>query len=430
MQFLYYSVAFLAGAALTWALLKLRVQAQQAVLIERCAAAERTQSETKQTLEAARLQILDLNTRLAKADADLQNANTRMQEYARDFEAMQNRLKTEFENLANRILEEKSSKFTAQNKTNLEQLLGPLKTQIGEFKTRVEHVYNTETADRSALRQQIDSLKDLNQKINEEAKNLTLALKGDSKAQGNWGELILEKVLESSGLKKGTEYVVQNSLKTDEGKTVRPDVIINLPENKHFVIDSKVSLTAYEQYCSSENSEDQKLLLKEHIKSVRKHVDELADKKYHDLYQINAPDFVFMFVPVEPAFSLALRSDGSLFTDAFERKVILVTPTTLLATLRTVDQIWKQELQTRNALEIARKSGDLYDKFVMFYTSLEKVNSKLNETQTAFKDVFDDVKTGRGNLIKRVEDIKKLGIKASKELPPNVMQQAIETDQA
>ena len=256
MQFLYYSVAFLAGAALTWALLKLRVQAQQAVLIERCAAAERTQSETKQTLEAARLQILDLNTRLAKADADLQNANTRMQEYARDFEAMQNRLKTEFENLANRILEEKSSKFTAQNKTNLEQLLGPLKTQIGEFKTRVEHVYNTETADRSALRQQIDSLKDLNQKINEEAKNLTLALKGDSKAQGNWGELILEKVLESSGLKKGTEYVVQNSLKTDEGKTVRPDVIINLPENKHFVIDSKVSLTAYEQYCSSEEEQE------------------------------------------------------------------------------------------------------------------------------------------------------------------------------
>ena len=430
MQFLYYSVAFLAGAALTWALLKLRVQAQQAVLIERCAAAERTQSETKQTLEAARLQILDLNTRLAKADADLQNANTRMQEYARDFEAMQNRLKTEFENLANRILEEKSSKFTAQNQNNLEQLLGPLKTQIGEFKTRVEHVYNTETADRSALRQQIDSLKDLNQKINEEAKNLTLALKGDSKAQGNWGELILEKVLESSGLKKGTEYVVQNSLKTDEGKTVRPDVIINLPENKHFIIDSKVSLTAYEQYCSSENSDDQKVLLKEHIKSVRKHVDELAAKKYHDLYQINAPDFVFMFVPVEPAFSLALRSDGNLFIDAFERKVILVTPTTLLATLRTVDQIWKQELQTRNALEIARKSGDLYDKFVLFYTSLEKVNSKLNETQTAFKDVFDDVKTGRGNLIKRVEDIKKLGIKASKELPPNVMQQAIETDQA
>lgn len=430
MQFLYLSVAFVAGVTLTWSLLRLRGQAHQATLLERCAAADRTYAEAKQELDVARSQIVVLSAQAAKADADLQNANNRMQEYAGNLEAMQSRLKTEFENLANRILEEKSSKFTAQNQTNLEQLLGPLKTQIGEFKTRVEHVYNTETADRSALRQQIDTLKDLNQKINEEAKNLTLALKGDSKAQGNWGELILEKVLESSGLKKGTEYVVQNSLKTDEGKTVRPDVIINLPENKHFIIDSKVSLTAYEQYCSSENSEDQKVLLKEHIKSVRKHVDELAAKKYHDLYQINAPDFVFMFVPVEPAFSLALRSDGNLFIDAFERKVILVTPTTLLATLRTVDQIWKQELQTRNALEIARKSGDLYDKFVIFYTSLEKVNAKLNETQTAFKDVFDDVKTGRGNLIKRVEDIKKLGIKASKELPPNVMQQAIETDQA
>jgi len=430
MQFLYLSVAFVAGVTLTWLLLRLRGQAHQATLLERCAAADRTYADAKQELDVARSQIVVLSAQAAKADADLQNANNRMQEYAGNLEAMQSRLKTEFENLANRILEEKSSRFTAQNQTNLEQLLGPLKTQIGEFKTRVEHVYNTETADRSALRQQIDTLKDLNQKINEEAKNLTLALKGDSKAQGNWGELILEKVLESSGLKKGTEYVVQNSLKTDEGKTVRPDVIINLPENKHFIIDSKVSLTAYEQYCSSENSEDQKVLLKEHIKSVRKHVDELAAKKYHDLYQINAPDFVFMFVPVEPAFSLALRSDGNLFIDAFERKVILVTPTTLLATLRTVDQIWKQELQTRNALEIARKSGDLYDKFVMFYTSLEKVNSKLNETQTAFKDVFDDVKTGRGNLIKRVEDIKKLGIKASKELPPNVMQQAIETDQA
>jgi DNA recombination protein RmuC len=430
MQILYCSLAFVAGAVLTWLLLKLRLQAQQAALIERSAAAERNQVVAKQELAAARDQVLGLNTRLAKADADLQNANTRMQEYARDLDAMQNRLKIEFENLANRILEEKSNKFTAQNQTNLEQVLGPLKTQIGEFKNRVEQVYTAETADRSALRQQIDSLKDLNQKINEEAKNLTLALKGDSKAQGNWGELILEKVLESSGLKKGTEYMVQSSLKNEDGKNLRPDVIINLPDQKHFVVDSKVSLTAYEQYCSCENSEDQKILLKEHIKSVRKHVDELAAKKYHDLYQINAPDFVFMFVPVEPAFSLALRSDGSLFTDAFEKKVILVTPTTLLATLRTVDQIWKQELQTRNALEIARKSGDLYDKFVMFYTSLEKVNSKLNETQTAFNDVFDDVKTGRGNLIKRVEDIKKLGIKASKELPSNVMQQAIETDQA
>ena len=429
MQFLYCSLAFVAGAILTWVLLRLRVQAQQAALIERCSAVDRNQAETKQELEASRLQVVDLSAQVAKADADLKNANARMQEYARDLEAMQNRLKTEFENLANRILEEKSSKFTAQNQTNLEQLLGPLKTQIGEFKNRVEQVYTTETADRSALRQQIDSLKDLNQKINEEAKNLTLALKGDSKTQGNWGELILEKVLESSGLKKGTEYVVQNSLKNEEGKNLRPDVVINLPDKKHFVIDSKVSLTAYEQYCSCENSEDQKILLKEHIKSVRKHVDELAGKKYHDLYQINAPDFVFMFVPVEPAFSLALRSDGSLFTDAFEKKVILVTPTTLLATLRTVDQIWKQELQTRNALEIARKSGDLYDKFVLFYTSLEKVHSKLNETQSAFKDAFDDLKNGRGNLIKRVEDIKKLGIKASKELPAQVVQQAIETDQ-
>ena len=429
MEILYYLIAFVIGSIVTWFIARSTTESRLNVLQERHAKSEKLLEDEKTKLGESQAQVVELSNKLGGLETSLVYEKIKVAAYAQDLDAMQTRLKTEFENLANKILEEKSSKFTAQNQTNLEQLLGPLKTQIGEFKNRVDQVHTDEMTDRSALRQQIESLKDLNQKINEEAKNLTLALKGDAKTQGNWGELILEKVLEGSGLQKGVEYAVQNSMKNDQGDELRPDVIINLPDKKHFVVDSKVSLTAYEQYCNCENIDEQKQLLKEHIKSMRKHVTGLSDKKYQDLYQINAPDFVFMFVPVEPAFSLALRSDGSLFTDAFEKKIILVTPTTLLATLRTVDQIWKQELQTRNAIDIARKSGDLYDKFVLFYGSLEKIGAKLKDTQDAFADALGHLKDGRGNLVKRVEDIKKLGAKASKELPTDVVQKAIETDE-
>jgi DNA recombination protein RmuC len=292
----------------------------------------------------------------------------------------------------------------------------------------VEEVHAKETTSLAVLLNQIESLTRLNAEVTEETKNLTLALKGDPKAQGNWGELILEKVLENSGLTAGVEFTVQTTLKSDEGSNLRPDVVINLPDNKHFVIDSKVSLTAYERSCSAREPDEQEAALKAHVQSVCGHVEELARKKYLDLYGITAPDFVFMFIPVEPAFSSALRADQTLFNDAFAMKVVLVPPSTLLATLRTVAQIWKQEKQTRNALEIARRSGALYDKFVGFYEDLKDIGTKLNATRDTYDAALNKLKDGRGNLIKSVEDIKKLGAKAAKELPSVLVQEAIEED--
>jgi DNA recombination protein RmuC len=428
MEIFYCAIAFLAGGVITWLIQSARSRADQGVLTERNNLLEGNQGETKGQLTQSQAQVLALTGTLATAQADLANAERRMQEYSREIEAMQSRLKTEFENLANRILDEKTAKFTAQNQKNLDQLLNPLKTQIGEFKTKVEEVHTSETADRAALRTQIESLTKLNALITEEAKNLTLALKGDSKTQGNWGEMILEKILENSGLTPGIEFTVQTTLKGEEQPIARPDVVINLPEKRNLVIDSKVSLTAYERYCSATDPEEQAAALKEHVRSVRVHVEELAKRKYQDLYQITAPDFVFMFVPIEPAFSRAVQEDRALFNDAFEKKVILLTPSTLLATLRIVAQIWKQEKQTRNTQEIARRSGALYDKFVGLYDDLIEIGTKLNATGEVYQAALNKLKTGRGNLIKSVEDIKKLGAKASKELPSGLVQEAGEED--
>jgi DNA recombination protein RmuC len=404
----------------------LRHKAEWAALEAKTAQLENSLSLGKVEIAQAQGQVLQLTSSLATARANLANADLRLENNAREIEVLQTRLKTEFENLANRILEEKSTRFTAQNQTNLDQVLGPLKTQIHEFKQRIEQVYSNETADRAALRTQIESLRALNTQVTEEARNLTLALKGDSKAQGNWGELILERVLERSGLTRGVEFTVQTTLKSEEGSNLRPDVIIHLPENKHLVIDSKVSLTAYERCFSAVDSETQEAALREHVQSVRKHVEELASKKYQDLYQISAPDFVFMFLPVEPAFTRALQADSSLFNEAFEKKVILVTPSTLLATLRTVAHIWKQEKQTRHALDIAKKSGALYDKFVGLYEDLTDLGDKLKSASDCHRDALNKLREGPGNLIKRVEDIKRLGAKAGKSLPSQLVEEAEE----
>jgi DNA recombination protein RmuC len=428
MEILYTTIGLTAGGVIAWLIQSLRSRGELRVLTELNTALDRNLGETKSQLALMQNQVLELTSTLATAKADLVNAQNRMHEYSRDLDQMQTRLKTEFQNLANQILEEKTAKFTAQNQVNLEQLLSPLKLQIGEFKQKVEDVYTIETADRAVLRNEIESLRKLNAVVTEEAQNLTLALKGDSKAQGNWGELILEKVLENSGLNAGEEFTVQTTLKSDSGFNLRPDVVIHLPESKHFVVDSKVSLTAYERYCSATDPSEQEAALKEHVGSIRSHVEELARKKYQDLYQINAPDFVFMFVPIEPAFSRALQGDHALFNDAFEKRVILVTPSTLLATLRTVAQIWKQEKQTRNALEIAKKSGALYDKFVGLYEDLTEIGSKLNATTEVYHSALNKLKHGRGNLIKSVEDIKKLVARAGKDLPAVLVQEAGEED--
>jgi DNA recombination protein RmuC len=421
-------IGALPAALLVWLFLSSRCRAEHRVLADRNARLETELAEAKKLAAQLQAQLTQLTANLATAQTELVHSEKRQAEFARELEQMQQRNQTAFENLANRLLDEKAARFTAQNQTNLDQLLSPLKQQLTDFKKKVEDVYTHETAERRALREQIESLRGLNLQVTEDARNLTLALKGDSKAQGTWGELILERVLERSGLTRDVEFTVQTNLKSDTGANLRPDVLIHLPQQKHFVIDSKVSLTAYERSCSAETPDGRAKALLLHAQSIRAHVQELAEKNYQDLYQITAPDFVFMFIPVEPALGAALQADAAIFNDAFDRKVILVTPSTLLVTLRTVAQIWKQEKQTRNALEIARKSGALYDKFEGLYQDLLAVGDKLRQATAAHQDALDKLKHGRGNLISRVEDLKKLGAKAQKALPGGLVEEASEAD--
>jgi DNA recombination protein RmuC len=419
-------IGALGGGAAVWFALSARSRAEQKSLAD---ANTRLQADlTSARAEAGQLnsRVTQLTGDLATANANLVHSEKRQQEVAQQIEQMQANNRTEFENIANRVLDDKTAKFTTQNQTNLTQLLDPLRQQIGEFKEKVEAVHTDDKLDRASLLFQIKSLKELNAQVTEDAKNLTLALKGDSKVQGDWGEMILERVLERSGLTKGVEFSVQENLKTDTGANVRPDVIINLPDKKHFVVDSKVSLTAYERYCSAQDPEERERALKQHAQSLRAHVQELANSSYESLYQITTPDFVFMFIPIEPALGVALQADSAIFNDAFDKKVILVTPSTLLVTLRTVEQIWKQEKQTRNALDIARKSGLLYDKFEGLYRDLLKVGDKLKEASAVHQEALDKLKTGRGNLFGKVEELKKLGAKAQKSLPDGVLEEAAE----
>jgi len=416
------------GVGLLRLLLAPRFRAERAALAERNRRLEADLSEARN--QAVRLQdrVNLLTGELAASQANLTHSEASRQAISVEVEQRQARNQAEFENLANRILEEKAARFATQNQTNLHQLLQPLQQQIGEFKQRVEATHTDDKADRASLLAQIQSLKELNAQVTADARNLALALKGDSKTQGAWGELILERILERSGLTKGIEFSVQENLKSDTGANLRPDVIIHLPESRHLVVDSKVSLTAYERSCSADDPEERKVAIKEHAQSLRGHVEELAEKNYANLYGITAPDFVFMFIPVEPALGAALQADGGVFNDAFDQKVILVTPATLLVTLRTVAQIWKQEKQTRNALEIARKSGALYDKFEGLYRDLLEVGDKLKQASGAHQDALDKLKTGRGNLIGRVEDIKRLGAKTQKSLPGDLVDQALEIE--
>ena len=422
------SAGGLAGSAICWLFLSVRLRSERQLLAEKAARLETDLAEAK--TQAARLQdrLTSLTGELAAARANLTHAEARQEEVSREIERMQARNQAEFENLANRILEEKSARFTTQNQANLHQLLDPLKQQITEFKQKVEATHTDDKVDRASLLVQIQSLKDLNTQVTADARNLALALKGDSKTQGAWGELILERILERSGLTKGIEFTVQENLKSDTGANLRPDVIIHLPEKRHFVVDAKVSLTAYERFCSTADPEERKAALRQHTQSLRAHVQELADKNYASLYAITTPDFVFMFIPIEPALGAALQGDSALFNDAFDRKVILVTPSTLLVTLRTVAEIWKQENQTRNALEIARKSGALYDKFEGLYRDLLEVGNKLNQAAAAHADALSKLKTGRGNLISRVEEIKKLGAKTQKSLPADLLDEGLSAE--
>ncbi|GLB50152.1 DNA recombination protein RmuC [Neptunitalea lumnitzerae] len=352
---------------------------------------------------------------LSKKEADYIHLHERSTEQKGELEKLQEKFTKEFENLANKILDEKSSKFTEQNKENIKNILSPLQEKIQLFERKVEDSNKENVIRHASMTEQLKSLKELNQQITKEASNLTKALKGDTKMQGNWGELVLERVLEKSGLEKDSEYTVQNSFTTEEGKRVLPDVIIHLPENKKMIVDSKVSLIAYERYVNEEDEALKPSLLKEHLLSVKKHVEQLSAKNYHELYKIESPDFVLLFIPLEPAFAAASQLDTNLYTWAFEKNIVIVTPSTLLATLRTIDSMWQNEKQHKNALDIAIQAGRLYDQFKGLLEDFEKIGKQLQTVQNTYSGTMTKL-TGRGNLLTKVEKLKKLGAKASKQI--------------
>ncbi len=344
-------------------------------------------------------------------------------EQKEEVEKLQEKFTKEFENLANKILDEKSTKFTEQNQKNIKLILSPLQEKIQLFEKKVEENQKESISIHSALREQLLNLQSQNLKITQEAENLTKALKGDSKMQGNWGELVLERVLEKSGLEKDREYSIQQNFKREDGSRVMPDVIIHLPDGKKMVVDSKVSLTDYERFVNA-SDEDKPKFLKDHINSLRRHVEQLSAKKYEDLYEMESPDFVLMFVPIEPAFAIAINEDNSLYNKAFEQNIVIVTPSTLLATLRTIDSMWSNEKQQRNAMEIARQAGALYDKFVGFMNDLTQVGKKMDDAKGEYKNAMNKLFDGRGNIITSIEKLRTMGAKAKKALPEPILKRA------
>lgn len=362
---------------------------------------------------------------LERTDATLSSERKQAQEKIDLLNQAQESLKLEFHNLANRIMEEKSEKFTLQNKTNIESLMTPLREQLKDFKKKVEDTYDKESKERVSLQEQIINLQKLNNQLSEDAHNLTLALKGNSKTQGNWGELILERILEQSGLEKGREYETQSSFSQEDSgsqqKRYQPDVLIHLPEGKTIIVDSKVSLTAYESFCSEENDKAKQKALKEHVRSVKKHINELSEKTYHNIDSLNTLDFVVMFMPIEAAFLLAMQEDQGLYTYAMDRNIFIVSPSNLLVMLRTINHTWRNEKQNQNAWKIADKAGRLYDKFVGFVEDMDDIGKKINQTQKSWEAGMNKLQWGTGNLVKRTEELKKLGAKTNKALPENLL---------
>ncbi len=397
------ALAFVAGALISGLLVYFKLKAQN-------------------TADLAQMQA-DLLAAQMKNDLlsqSLQEQKSLMAETKKQQDELAQRMNTQFEVMAQKIFEEKSAKFTDQNHKNIASVLEPLKERIKDFEKKVEETYSTERSERGVLRGELTKLMELNKVMSAETQNLTKALKGEVKTQGNWGELILENILERSGLRKGEEYIIQGTdmdLRGEDGQILRPDVIVNLPDEKHLIVDSKMTLIAYEQYSSAETAEEQERLGKLHIDSLKKHIDGLSDKKYHAADKLISPDFVILFMPLEPAFALAFKLKPDLFQYAWEKNVAIVSPTTLLATLRTVAALWKQDRQEKNALEIAKRGGLLYDKFAGLLKDLQHLGNKLEDAQKAHEDVIKKVSEGRGNLIDQVEDLKRLGAKTEKSLP-------------
>lgn len=414
--------------------LDLQLERYQIQFREQIAELREQSREARSAVEKQLQEVCDQREKIRKEKDFLQNELTRRnsefeslaERNVRDKEEvgkLQEKFSKEFENLANRILEQKSEKFTLLNKENIQNLLDPLNTKIKSFEEKVEK-NGTDFIERHAqLGKQLEYLNQQNVKISEEATNLTKALKGDSKMQGNWGEMVLERVLERSGLQKDNEYFVQQHFTTEEGKRALPDVVIHLPGEKKMIIDSKVSLSAYERYINDEDEAGKKTHLKNHLISVKKRVDELGAKNYHSLYQMESPDFVLLFIPIEAAFAVASNEYPDLYTEAFDKNIIIVTPTTLLAVLKTIDSMWQNEKQKQNAIDIATQAGALYDSFTNLTEELQKIGRQLGTVQNSYDTAMKKL-TGKGNLVKRVEHLKTLGAKASKQLDQKLLERA------
>ncbi len=368
-----------------------------------------------------------LSTQLTERNSEYRNLQSKLEDQKGELEKLQEKFSKEFENLANKILEQKSEKFTSINKENIEQILYPLQEKIKTFEDKVEKNSNDFIERHAQLGKQLQYLHEQNIKISEEANNLTKALKGENKTQGNWGELILERVLEKSGLAKDREYFLQKSHETEDGKKLLPDVVLHLPGDKRMVIDSKVSLVAYERYVNEENEEKRARFLKDHLRSLNSHIQDLSSKKYEDLYKMESPDFVLMFIPVEPALYLAQNLDSSFFYTAFQKNILLVSPTTLLSVLRTIDTLWSNEKQQQNALEIANHAASLYHKFKLLLDELETVGKRLKSTTTAYDDAMKKL-TGQQNLIKDIDQLEALGISPKQKLSQKWLSRTNEED--
>ena len=382
-----------------------------------------TIAELTTQLEQIRVERDQALQRAIRLEAELDSERKQVQHRIDSLNEAKEALTNQFKNLANEILEDKAKKFTEQNAQQLDILLKPLQTKLTEFKEQVSNSYEKESRERFALKHEIERLANLNLKMSDEARSLTNALKGDSKIQGNWGELVLESILESSGLRKGEEYLVQDSHTQVDGSRLQPDVIIKLPEGRHLVIDSKVSITAYARHTEAATTDEADKELLAHIQSIRQHIQGLSGTNYAGIADISSVDFVLMFIPIEPAFLSALKSAPNLYQEALSKNIVLVCPSTLMATLRTVAHLWRQDQQNKNAMEIARQCANLYDKFVGFVEDLEQIGKRLDQAQSSYHDAFNKLKSGKGNLIKAAEKVKELGVKPNKMIASNLLTQ-------
>ncbi len=400
-----------------------------AILEERLASRDARLQQFEAELEGKEVKLDELIQLRTELERDKSRLAAELQEQAKSADEKlqvlndaKKELQTQFENLANQIFEAKTKSFVEQSRANLDTILTPFKEKITAFEKQVNEAYASEGKERHSLIKEVQRLQELNQKLGEDAENLTKALKGDTKTQGTWGEIILERILEESGLRKGVEYDSQGGFRDAEGKLLKPDVIVHLPEKKDIVIDSKVSLVAYEKYIRAENDGERDKAVRDHLVSINAHLKGLESKKYDELPGVKSLDFVLMFIPVESAFMLAIEKDNEIFRKAFDKSIMIVSPSTLLVTLRTIQNIWRYEHQNKNALEIADRAGALYDKFVGFVNDLERVGDQIESTRNAYDAAHNKLVSGRGNLVGRAQSLIELGVKSRKQLPAAILQ--------